>query len=291
MNTGEQQVPAPGGGILEVIAAGPIDGIPLVFSTATPGGAAPFPPLIEVARQHGMRVIHYSRPGFGRSTARPGRSIADTAGDIASILDALDADRFVTIGFSGGGPHALAAGVLLSGRCGAVASVSGVAPYTEMKGEWFAGMNQDNCDEFSLALAGTDALTEYLEAEARKLAAMEAQPLDAETLARPDAADIAAFREFMARTIRSGVAHGIAGWRDDDLALMRPWGFEPARIACPVMIWHGEADNNVPVAHGRWLTSRIKGAVAHFEPELAHGAVLRTHFRTIVAELAKAQVG
>ena len=55
--------------------------------------------------------------------------MADAAGDVAAILDALGLDRFLTIGWSGGGPHALACAALLSGRCEAAAILAGVAPY------------------------------------------------------------------------------------------------------------------------------------------------------------------
>jgi len=261
--------------------------MPLVFNTGSPGGAALFPPLTEAAGEHGMRVVHYSRPGLGRSTAQRGRSIADAAGDVAVILDALGAERFVTIGWSGGGPHALASAALLPDRCVAVASVSGVAPYGAAGLDWFAGMDEDNRQEFTLAIAGTDAFMQRIEAEAPKYATMQAQPLDAETLAHPAAADIAAFREFVAATMRHAFVEGTAGWRDDDLAFMRPWGFDPARIRGPVTIWHGEADQAVPVAHGRWLASQIRDAHAHFEPALGHGVLMRVHCRAIVNELAE----
>ena len=271
--------------VLEVLTAGPIDGVPLVFHTGSPFGAALFPPLTQAASEHGLRVVHYSRPGFGRSTAQPGRSVADTAGDVAAILDGLGADRFVTIGWSGGGPHALAAAALLRDRCAAVAVVSGIASYGAPGLDWFAGMSDENREEFSLATAGTSAFLRHIEAQVPSLEAMQAQPLDADTLARPDAADIAAFREFTAAGMRQAVLAGVAGWHDDDLAFVRPWGFEPAQVRSPATVWHGEADQLVPVAHGRWLVDQISGASAHFVPALGHGVVLRTHYRAIVAEL------
>jgi pimeloyl-ACP methyl ester carboxylesterase len=49
--------------------------------------------------------------------------------DTRTVLDALGLDRFVTLGWSGGGPHALAYAALLPGRCLAAAAMAGVAPY------------------------------------------------------------------------------------------------------------------------------------------------------------------
>jgi len=52
-------------------------------------------------------------------------------GDIATILDAIGAELFVTLGWSGGGPHALACATLLPDRCLATAVVAGRAPFSE----------------------------------------------------------------------------------------------------------------------------------------------------------------
>lgn len=51
---------------------------------------------------------------------------------------------------------------------------------------------------------------------------------------------------------------------------MRPWGFDPADITCPVMLWHGEKDVFSPVGHSRWLGDRIPGATTVLEPGAAH---------------------
>jgi pimeloyl-ACP methyl ester carboxylesterase len=55
--------------------------------------------------------------------------VVDVAQDTAAVLDDLGADSFVTAGWSGGGPHALACAAALPGRCLAAASIAGVAPY------------------------------------------------------------------------------------------------------------------------------------------------------------------
>jgi pimeloyl-ACP methyl ester carboxylesterase len=83
-----------------------------------------------------------------------------------AVLDALGADTFVAIGFSGGGPHSLACAALLPGRCLGAASVAGVAPYGAEGLDFMAGMGPENVEEFSLAARGADALTPFLEKEA-----------------------------------------------------------------------------------------------------------------------------
>jgi hypothetical protein len=40
----------------------------------------------------------------------------------------------------------------------------------------------------------------------------------------------------LAESFRRAVSAGIAGWRDDDLAFTRPWGFDFASVRVPVAI-------------------------------------------------------
>ena len=68
-------------GRLEVLTEGPAHGRALVFHSGTPSAALPFRPLTEVARAQGLRLITWSRPGYGGSEPAPGRSVADVASD------------------------------------------------------------------------------------------------------------------------------------------------------------------------------------------------------------------
>jgi pimeloyl-ACP methyl ester carboxylesterase len=262
---------------LEVLVAGPENGTPLVLHYGTPSAAVSFPPMIDAAAKLGLRAVIYSRPGYGDSTERPGRTVADAAADTAAVLDSLGAGEFVTLGWSGGGPHALACVALLPGRCLAAASVAGVAPHDATGLDWSAGMGSDNVEEFGAAAAGIDALTPYLQAQAAGLANVHG----------PEVADVLGglvsdvdrsqltgeFAEFIASTFRRAVANGIAGWRDDDLAFLRDWGF--ALDACrPVAIWQGGQDLMVPYSHGQWLVRHIPGAHTRLLPDEGHLSLL-----------------
>jgi pimeloyl-ACP methyl ester carboxylesterase len=68
--------------------------------------------------------------------------------------------------------------------------------------------------------------------------------------------------------------HGLSGgdedWVADLAALTSPWGFDPGDITVPVELWHGTADQMVPVAHGQWLAEHLPTAQAHLEPGQGH---------------------
>jgi pimeloyl-ACP methyl ester carboxylesterase len=87
---------------IEVRTAGPKDGEILLFHHGAPGAGLPFRPWVESAAARGLRTVMYSRPGYGLSTAAPGRKIVDAASDTAVVLDAVGATTFRTIGWSFG---------------------------------------------------------------------------------------------------------------------------------------------------------------------------------------------
>ena len=126
----------PDGRRLDLYVAGG-EGIPLVFHHGSPSSGIEFPPLVAALAERGMRFVGYSRAGYGSSTRRPGRSVADIAEDVRSILDHLGADGAYTYGWSGGGPHAMACGALLPDRIRGVATIGGVAPWPAEGIDWF----------------------------------------------------------------------------------------------------------------------------------------------------------
>jgi len=288
METQQLTVELADGRRLEVVAAGPVDGLALVFHTGTPAGLVPFAPMVDAAAARGLRTVLYARPGYGGSTPRPGRVVADAAGDVAAILDELGHEAFVTAGWSGGGPHALACAALLPGRCRSAASIAGVAPYHPDGLNWLAGMGPENVEEFGAAAAGEGPLTAFLEGTAAELREVTAEQVAAALGGLASEVDTAVlsgeFAEYLASSFRTAVAGGIAGWRDDDLAFVRPWGFE-LDLAVPVAIWQGGQDRMVPYDHGHWLADHVGGARPRLLPGEGHLSLVRTDFGAILDDL------
>ena len=278
------------GRALEYLLAGPADGTPLLLHNGSPSAAGLFGPMVDVAAAHGLRLVTYSRPGYSGSTPQPGRSVASAPADVAELLDALGAERFLTVGWSGGGPHALASAALLPGRCAAAATIGGVAPFDAEGLDWTDGMAEENVQEFGAAVAGEGPLNEFLSAFEAMLAGVRGEDISGALGGLVSEVDRQAlteeFAEYTAALFRGALSTGIAGWRDDDLAFVKDWGFDPAAIAVPVSIWHGAEDRMVPFAHGRWLAAEVPGATAHLEPGEGHLSPVLNRFDAVVAELA-----
>jgi pimeloyl-ACP methyl ester carboxylesterase len=248
-------------------------------------------PLAEAAARHGLRFVAYSRPGYSGSTSQPGRRVADAADDVAVLLDTLGAQDFVTLGWSGGGPHALACAALLPDRCRAAAIIAGAAPYDAEGLDWLAGMGEENVAEFGAAATGKEALDGFLTEASAGL--KDVQPDDIITAFGdlvPEV-DQAALRDgladYVAGSFRAAMSRGYDGWRDDDLAFLAPWGIDLASIRVPVSIWQGDLDRMVPRGHGRWLGEHVAGATTQLVAGEGHLSLMN-NIDTIVAGLATA---
>jgi pimeloyl-ACP methyl ester carboxylesterase len=270
------QLSLPDGRVLETWISGPEDGTPLVFHHGTPGSAKPARALERAVHEHGLRYVALSRPGYGTSSRRPGRGIVDVVDDTAAVLASIDAAECLVAGWSGGGPHALATAARLPGVRAALV-IAGVAPFDALDLDFFAGMGQDNLDEFAAAAAGERDLRPYLDAQ--RPALLETTPegvIEAMATLLPPVDRAALTDEFgadMAESFGDALRVSVDGWLDDDLAFVADWGFSLDEIRTPVQLWQGEEDLMVPFAHGRWLAAHVPGVTAHLLPAQGHLSV------------------
>jgi pimeloyl-ACP methyl ester carboxylesterase len=278
------------GRVLEYFDLGPVDGLPLVCHHGTPASALTYASWEDVAAKYGLRLIAYSRPGYGISTRLAGRDVAQAASDTAALLDHLGADRFVTIGWSGGGPHALACGALLAERCKGVATLAGVGAWGQGDLDFLAGMAQENVDEFGAALIGEPAIAAYLAenyADFHRVTGEQVAAAFGGLISAPDKAVLTdTFANGFAESSRWALHSGFGGWIDDDIAFTKPWGFDPGDIRVPATVWQGQQDNMVPAAHGKWLAKHIRGARFRYDPDQGHLSLATTHLDAVLQDLA-----
>jgi pimeloyl-ACP methyl ester carboxylesterase len=264
------------GGELCYLDRGSPEGIPIFWLHGTPGSRLSQAVTEQALTAIPVRVITYDRPGYGLSPRRQGRQVVDSVSDVVSIADHLGIDAFMVSGRSGGAPHALAVAAARPQRVTGVRSVSGFAPYPSAGLDWFAAMDPSNIREFRCALQGEDALAAHITVSAREMLARvktdAADFLAAFDLADADhsATNIPLVKEVLTQAIPEALRAGTAGWIDDDLAVIRPWGFDVREISVPVELQYGLRDVVVPPAHSQWLAEHIPQAVRLPDPDAGH---------------------
>jgi pimeloyl-ACP methyl ester carboxylesterase len=278
------------GRTIEAAAAGPADATPFLFHHGTPGSAIFFEPFVDAALARGLRYVAYSRPGYGGSTRRPGRSVVDCVPDAVAVVDHFgNGGLFYTLGWSGGAPHALACCAALPDRVIAAASLAGPAPIHAEDLDWLGGMGKENIEEFGAALAGADQLQAFLDREGPQFAQVSPEWISAafgDLLGEVDRTALTGeFASFLAENIREALREGTGGWFDDDMAFVGDWGFDLEELSGRAIVWHGGQDRMAPFSHGRWLASHIPGARTQLRPEHGHLSLAVGEFGMILDDL------
>jgi pimeloyl-ACP methyl ester carboxylesterase len=282
------------GRTLRVVDGGDPSGWPIMLQNGTPASGDLYQPLERYAREHGIRLVGYDRPGYGGSDRSPGRKVASAGGDVLAIADDLGITRFSVWGHSGGGPHTLACAATLPDRVASAAASASVAPYEATGLDWMAGMGVGNVREFRAAATGREALERYVqpEWEAIRHGSEELSP-EFRTLLSPEdfellTGELGAFLNF---ATRSGLERSPEGWIEDDLAFLTDWGFDLSSVKVPTSIWHGKLDRFVPYSHGVWLSKHVPHSEFYLFDQETHLTLYDRRFREIVRWLEDHAMG
>jgi len=257
---------------LEILDNGITSDKAIIFHHGTPGHASAWSSWLEDAATRGIRALSYSRAGYGTSDRNFGRSVLSNNSDISLLLDGKNISSFVAIGWSGGGPHALA-NTFDHRNVGAI-TLAGVGEFGASDLDFLEGMGPENHDEFGAALKGEAEIDSWMNANAgsmKNVTGAEIKEAFGGLIGDADKAVIEGdYADQMAATMRSGLAVSFDGWIDDDLAFVRSWGFNLGEISKPVFIWQGDDDFMVPHAHSKWLAEHIPGSQLKFVPGHGH---------------------
>ena len=227
----------------------------------TPHSGALLTPHLEAASARDVRLLSVARPGFGGSGRDAGRSVGAAASDVEVVADLLGIDRFAVMGYSGGGPHALAVGALAGDRVTAVATFGGLAPFDEDE-TWFDGMHDPS------------ALWVAREGRAAREAWEETSSFDPEQFTEDDYAALDGPLASLADEVERASQADLGGSVDDDLAFVRPWGVELADITAQVVLVHGTEDRVVPFGHAQRVSSACASSELVAVPGRGHVGVL-----------------
>jgi pimeloyl-ACP methyl ester carboxylesterase len=216
-------------------------GIPVLRIQGTPSSRLQRNPDPDVQKSLGVRYLMADRPGYGGSTRKPGRSIADVAADYIALLDHLSIERIPAMGTSGGGPHVLALAARHPDRLTAVTVVVGGTPLAPDEVKQLVGVNARG---YALAEQGWQPLFEFLAQVRERLLSEEgmqgvlsdAPPSDRKIMEDP------AWRRMSRKNLAETLKQGAEGWTDESLAMHGQWDFDPREVKAHVTWWHGDDD-------------------------------------------------
>ena len=253
--------------VVRVRQAGDLQGYPIVYFHGTPGSRLDVSFGDDVAREHGIRLVSFDRPGYGGSTPVP-FSLTSVGSDTQVIADRLGLGEFATLGQSGGGPFALAAAAVGDRRVARVGVASGAGP-TELVPGALDGLNAIDREAHSHLPADPEKAALGFGAGFRELeqllsggddrvvdAAFESKMSPRDRILMDDPV----IGPRMISSLREGLRNGVHGCAWDNVAWVGAWDIELDRVRCPVLLWYGEEDLFVSPAEGEWLTENLKSA-------------------------------
>jgi pimeloyl-ACP methyl ester carboxylesterase len=224
----------------------------------------------DICKQRGVHLFALDRPGIGLSDYQPNYSLLDWPDDVAAFAHQVELSKFAVLGWSGGGPYALACGYKIphlithlatSGCCGTLDHTGAV----EELGLWGDRLL------FNMVKLTPWMVSPFLSCYVRLPAALVKAGLISDLTS---AGDLAVLRDlqpekcvdFFYEALRSGAD----GTREDYRILRSPWGFRPEDITIPVTLFHGEEDELCPVKHAHDLADRIPQARLKMIPGQGH---------------------
>jgi pimeloyl-ACP methyl ester carboxylesterase len=242
---------------LVVDEAGDPDGTPVVYLHGGGDSRLSRHPDDAIATSLGVRLLAVDRCG-------PARRFGSLRAWAESTAAALDLERFGVIGWSAGGPHALALAAVAPERVARVALVGSMPPI-----DLVAELQRDVRAAMRVARVSPRVAARGLERWGRQPTPPTGDPACDEAYAR---GRVESFR------------HG-GLWLARELAYLgRPWGFDLADVRAPVTLWWGRDDHVCPPPIGEAFAERLP----HADLRLVDGnhQLLFSRWRDILASAA-----
>ncbi len=235
-------------------------GVPVVYLHGGGDSRLSRHPDDTIAAGLGVRLLAVDRCG----PAQPGRTLRSVADEVVDLLDSLTIDRFAVVGWSAGGPHALAVAAAAGGRASRVALVGSMPPHDDL-----AVLPKDVRRVMWLARRSPRLAARGLEAWGRR--------------PPPPTGDDATDDAYARGRTESFRVGGL--WLARELACLgRPWGFELGDVCAPVALWWGKGDFVCPPSIADEYARRLPSTTMH----LVDGThqLLFSRWRDILADVS-----
>lgn len=285
-----QQFLLPDGRRLGYDEYGSLDGKALFYFHGSPSSRVESALYVneELLQSLNVRLVAADRPGMGLSDFQPDRRLLDWRQDVLALADHLNIERFVVLAYSLGGPYGAACAYAVSERLTKIGIVSGTALFTRRvllhhvnEGtRRFLNLPRENPRAARLFLWMLGATARFapnrLIAQAKSL------------LPGPDREIVLSGREFQQgfiAMVREAFRQGVRGAYHGSLLTVTDWGFRLEDIQRAVSIWHGEADQNIPVEMARYMASAIPKCEIKLYPNNGHLSLFKKHAEEIIRSL------
>lgn len=224
----------------------------------------------KFCEERGIRIIAPDRPGIGDSDRLPAHDLLSWTDDSRALLEHLNVDKVAILGWSLGGPYALACAYKMPDLVTRVGAIGGAGSFDDPATIDQLGLFIDKvlltCPEWMHgSLATILKLAAALPPQLVKstLVSELASASDREIVSGLSLEDATTF-------IYESVKKGGLGVIDDYGAVGKPWGFTPSQIKVEVHLWHGDQDTLCPVGPAREIAAQIANCIFTVVPEAGH---------------------
>ncbi len=287
----DQQFQLPDGRRLGYDEYGPSDGKPLFYFHGSPSSRVESTLYIneELLLPLNVRLIAVDRPGMGLSDYQTNRRILDWSQDVIALANHLNMERFSILAYSLGGPYGLACAFSISERLHKVGIVSGAALFNES--ELMNNINEGTRQYLTMPRENPRLSRLFLWMMLGVMPRIAPNRFIAQAnslLPKPDRPIVAAdpvFQQGFLRMLREALRQGTRGPFHESLLSVSDWGFRLQDIQIPVNLWHGEADQNIPVEMARFAASAIPKCEAKYYPNEGHLSLFKKNAKEIVYAL------
>lgn len=236
-----------------------------------------------------VRLIAVDRPGMGLSDPKPNLRMLDWAKDVTALADHLKLDRFGILAYSLGGPYGLACACAIPHRLTKVGIVSGAALFTDS--ELVKNVNEGTRKFLTMPREKPWLSRLFLWAALGVMPRIAPNRFVAQANSllpapdRPIVVDDPAFQMGFIQMVREATRQGINGAFHESLLTVTDWGFRLQDVNASVLLWHGEADQNIPVEMARFAATAIPRCEAKFHPNEGHLSLFKKHTKEIIRAL------
>lgn len=251
-------------------------GQPILFFHGLAGSRLDARLLHKIAITNHCRLISIDRPGMGLSSFDKNRTILSWADDVEAFADRFNLSKFAIIGHSGGAPFVAACLYKIPDRLTGAAIVSGMGPFELPAATASLALGQQFLNSAIRIFPWIATCCMKFTSWMFKNPTMLNQGLKQMPEIDSDILQSEVNMEELGATLMETFRQGVAGAAQEMELTVKPWGFnlDDIKATCPITVWHGGLDKQVPAMHAELYAQLIPNAKLTFFKQEGHLSLL-----------------